>query len=102
MKRSIKILLSIPPLLNLFYIVTALIPSISFYIAPSIISYQIQSLFVFIICVSHLIFLYKKLWSYNIQKDDKKFWAQSLILFYAISAFIFIWKKMDEFENKEV
>jgi|TARA_B110000902_G_scaffold156768_2_gene179801 uncharacterized membrane protein len=50
--------------------------------------------------IIQLIFLIRKLWSFkNLDKSKKSDWTWILILFSSIASLIFIWKRVDEFEE---
>jgi heme/copper-type cytochrome/quinol oxidase subunit 4 len=99
MRKSTKILLSIPSFLVLSYMVTLWFPTKFLWLAPTMNEYYIQIFIIQGLTIIQLIFLIKKLWSFkNLEKSKKSEWTWILILFSSISSLIFIWNKVDEFE----
>ena len=50
--------------------------------------------------ILQLVILIRKLWSFkNLEKSKKSDWTWLLILFNSITSLIFIWKRVDEFEE---
>ena len=100
MTKLSKILLSIPPVLGLFFVITFSFPQEFRWLTPTMDVYCAQIIILQSLTIIQLIILIKKVWSFdNIDKSKKKNWTWILILFNSIASLIFIWKKIDEFEK---
>ena len=70
------------------------------WLTPSMKAYYIQVGTLQALIILQLVILIKKLWSFkNLEKTRKTEWTWLLILFSSISALIFLWKRVDEFEE---
>ena len=102
MKKSTKILLSIPSVLSLILFFVIALPILWIHIFPSIYVSYFVIIFIQILMIIQIIFLIRYLWRIeSIDKKIKSNWTGLMILFAQITALIFIWKKIDEFENKK-
>lgn len=100
MNKTTKILLTIPPLLGLCYMLTLWFPVKFHWLTPSMKAYYIQIAILQSLTIIQLIVLIRKLWSFkNLEKSKKSFWTWILILFNSIASLIFIWKRVDAFEE---
>jgi len=100
MKKPSKILLTIPSILGLSYMLTFWFPVELHWLVPSMKAYNIQIGIIQTLTIIQLVVLIRKLWSFkNLEKSKKSDWTWILILFSLISSLIFIWKKVDEFEE---
>jgi hypothetical protein len=96
-----KILLSIPSVLGLSYMVTFWFPQEFIWLIPTMDAYYIQIATLQGLTIIQLVILIKKLWSFkNLEKSRKSDWTWILILFNSIASLIFIWKRVDEFAEK--
>lgn len=101
MSFSQKLLLSIPSVLGILYLITLWFPTKFGWLYPTMTLYNIQMIVLSVLVILQLIILIRKLWSFkNIEKSTKTNWTLLLIFFAQISAWVFIWKKIDEFEGK--
>ncbi|MDX1446968.1 hypothetical protein [Lishizhenia sp.] len=100
MKKANKILLTIPSILGLSYMPTVWIPKEFHWLVPSMKAYYIQVGTLQALTILQLVILIRKLWSFkNLEKSKKSDWTWLLILFNSITSLIFIWKRVDEFEE---
>jgi len=77
-----------------------LFPEETHWLVPTMRVYYIQLISIFTFSIIQLIYLIRKLWSYkNLKKSIKTNWTWLLIIYTSITSLIFIWKKIDEFEN---
>jgi formate-dependent nitrite reductase membrane component NrfD len=98
MKRTTKILLTIPSILGLSYMLTFIYPVEFHWLVPSMQAYYIQIGIINGLTIIQLIILIKKLWSFKyIEKSRKSDWTWILIIFNQVASLIFIWKQVDEF-----
>jgi len=100
MKKTHKILVSIPLVVFLVYVLIFPFNSISRWLYPTMNAYYIQ---VGILQVSNLVImvvLLRKLWSFkHIERSKKTEWTWLLILFPPVSSVIFVWKSVDRFRD---
>ena len=100
MKKITKILLTIPSVLGLSYMLTFWFPVEFHWLVPSMKAYYIQIGILQGLNIIQLVILLRKLWSFkNLEKSRKTDWTWILILFNSIASLIFIWKRVDEFEE---
>lgn len=100
MKRTTKILLTIPSILGLSYMVTFMFPVEFHWLVPTMKAYYIQIGIFQGLTIIQLIILIRKLWSFKkLEKSIKSDWTWILILFNSIASLIFIWKRVDKFEE---
>ena len=79
---------------------TSWYPTELHWLTPSMKAYYIQIGTLQALTILQLVILIKKLWSFkNLEKTKKTEWTWLLILFSSISALIFLWKRVDEFEE---
>lgn len=65
--------------------------------------YYLQAGIIQALTITQLVILLRKLWSFEcLEKSQKTEWTVLLILFNMVTSLIFIWKKMDEFEKKNL
>lgn len=101
MKTTLKILLSIPSILNMVYYFTFWFPEKYTWLIPTMDAYHFQLISLALLTTVQLIILIKKLWSFKyIEKSTKHNWTGLLVVFTSVSSLIFIWKKMGELEVK--
>lgn len=75
-------------------------PEETHWLVPTMNVYYTQIFSISILTIFQLIYLIRKLWSYkNLKKSTKTNWTWLLIIYASITSLIFIWKKIDEFEN---
>jgi hypothetical protein len=102
LKKRTKILLSIPSVISLLLFVVIVFPFLNFKVFPTMGSYNIVTYSVFLITLIQLIYLIRYLWKIDsIDKKVKIDWTVLMIIFSQIASLIFIWKKVDEFENQK-
>ena len=95
-----KILLTIPSFLGLSYLVSFFFPMDFNWLVPSMTTYYFQVVILQVLTITQLIILIRRLWSFkNLEKSKKSFWTWILILLNPITVLVFIWKKVDEFEE---
>jgi hypothetical protein len=100
MTKTNKILLTIPSILGLSYMMTFWFPTEFRWLVPSMKAYYIQIGALQALTILQLVILIRKLWSFkNLEKSRKSNWTWLLILFNSITSLIFIWKRVDEFEE---
>jgi len=100
MTKANKILLTIPSILGLSYMLTIWFPTEFHWLVPSMKAYYIQVGTLQALTILQLVILIRKLWSFkNLEKSKKSDWTWLLILFNSITSLIFIWKRVDEFEE---
>tara|TARA_R110002124_G_scaffold186179_2_gene353713 strand:- start:160 stop:507 length:348 start_codon:yes stop_codon:yes gene_type:complete len=100
MTKATKILLTIPSVLALSYMLTFWFPTEFHWLVPSMKAYYIQVGTLQALTILQLVILIRKLWSFiNLEKSKKTNWTWLLILFNSITSLIFIWKRVDEFEE---
>ena len=106
MTKATKILLTIPSILGLSYILTFWFPIEFHWLTPSMKAYYIQVATLQSLTILQIAILIRKLWSFkNLEKSKKTDWTWLLIIFNSITSLIFLWKRVDEFEelnNKKV
>ena len=95
MKRSIKILTSIPSVISLLLIFDTWTFDIMWKTFPNMKAYNFQMFTLLIIAIIALVYLIKRLWSYEfIDKDVKISWTLLMIfVFSQITTLYYIWKK---------
>jgi hypothetical protein len=100
MERTTKIVLSIPSILVFSYILISWFPKEFDWLTPSMKAYYTLNGILEAFSIIQMILLIRKLWSFkNIEKSKKSEWTWLLILFNPITSLIFIWKRVDEFEE---
>ncbi|MDP2684498.1 MAG: hypothetical protein Q8P20_05600 [bacterium] len=100
MSTKIKILLSAPTILGLFYMLTFWFPSEFIWVFPSMKSYHIQMLTFQALTIIQIVVLLRRLWSFkSLAMNKKKKWTWIIIIFNVISSQIYIWRKDKEFEE---
>ncbi len=100
MNKKKKISLTIPSILGLSYMLTFSFPTEFRWLVPSMKIYYIQIGTLQGLTILQLVILIRKLWSFkNLERSKKSNWTWILILFNPISILIFIWKKVDHFEE---
>ncbi len=87
--------------MNLGYYFTFWFPEKFVWLIPSMDAYHAQIISLKVLTIIQLIVLIRKLWSFkSIPKSDKQFWTGMMIVFSSIASLVFIWKKVDQFENQ--
>ena len=77
-----------------------LFPTEFHWLVPSMKAYYIQIIILQTLTIIQVIVLIRKLWSFkNLEKSKKSNWTWILIVFNSISSLIFIWEKVDLFEE---
>ena len=103
MTQANKILLTIPSILGLSYMLTFWFPTEFHWLVPSMKVYYIQVGTLQALTILQLVILIRKLWSFkNLEKSKKMDWTWLLIIFNLITSLIFIWKRVDEFEELNI
>ena len=104
MNKPTKILLSIPSLVFMTFFFTYMIePNIWSVVINSMDDYYKAIVVIQGLTIIQVIVLIRYLWKINkLERKIKTDWTFLLIVFNSVSSLIFIWKKIDEFENKEV
>ena len=100
MKKSIKVLLSIPSIVSLLFFLTYFIqPGFWSEIIDSMTKYYIAICIVQSLIIIQLVYLLNFLWKSNsFVKSTKVNWTWLILLFTSIASLFFISKKIDEFE----
>ena len=76
------------------------LPEETHWLVPTMNVYYIQLFSIYILTAFQLIYLIIKLWKYeNVDRKIKVEWTWLFLFFTSITSLIFIWKKIDEFEN---
>ena len=99
MTNSKKLLLSIPSIIGLLFMIVLFFPKETLWLVPNIRVYNTFVISILILSIIQLIYLIRKLWSKNLKKSIKTNWTWLLIIYTSITSLVFIWKKIDEFEN---
>lgn len=101
MRLTQKILLSLPSVLSMLYTITIWFPTKFEWLYPTMNAYYIINGVIYSLVIIQIIVLIRKLRSFkNVEKSVKTNWTISLIVFHFIAALIFIWWKVNEFEQE--
>jgi hypothetical protein len=96
-----KLFLSIPPLIGIIYSLTFFNVDFFKWFNNNIVPFEYQNALISAVTLPHIGYLIYRLWSYNnIAKKTKTEWTVLLIWFNVISSLFYIWKKDDEFRQR--
>ena len=102
MKKSHKILLTIPSILIFIYSFTYMFPVELHWATPTMKIYYILTGILQTLTLIQTIIILKILWSFErTQKSTKTNWTIVLILFNSIASLFFIWKEADKLAMNE-
>ena len=97
MGKSVKILFSIPPTMAFLYWITFWFPKEFIWLIPDMKSYYIITSAINGLNIICIIFLVRRLWSFNdVNKATKWNWTWLIILFSWITIYLYVWKKDKE------
>jgi hypothetical protein len=98
LKKSQKILLSIPSLITFCYALTFFFPVEFAWVYPNWTAYYIQMGIINALTLSVSIFLIVRIWRFkNIDRSRKSGWTFLILFFGNLVALIYIWKKDADF-----
>lgn len=98
LKKSRKVLLSIPWLITLCYVLTFFFPVELAWVYPNWTAYYIQMGIINGLTLSVSIFLLVRIWRFkNIERSRKFGWTFLILFFGNLVALIYIWKKDADF-----
>lgn len=93
MKKSQKILLSIPSVIGLIFMFVYIFPTKFSWLLPDMESYYIWVISINVTVITTAVILIRHLWRFEkIEKSTKWIWTFNMIFFHALAILIYVWK----------
>ena len=100
MKKSTKILLSLPSVIGILYMFIFIYPTRFEWLIPDLMTYNTAVITINVLILISMLVLLRRIWKFeNITTTKKSNWTWWIILFNVVAMHIYIWKMDDQFSE---